>query len=149
MKILKTLAPLYYTAQENSPKLEKIMHQLLALMVYDNVHDRQPNLETLMYFQEWLKDSYYHRKSALETALLLRKYFRKKRELETLQDAGTRFWYRQKLGYQLYRLRIRHISVSDVLNYSCYLFVSHKCGSQEDFFEFLRDVLRNPGLYFE
>lgn len=149
MKTLKTLAPLYYTAQENSQKLEKIMHQMLALMIYDNVHDLRPDLEALMYFQEWLKNRYYHRKSALKTALLLRKYFRKKNELETLQYAGVRFWYRQKLYYQIYRLKTRHISVDDVLNYSCYLFVSHKCGSQDDFFEFLKDILKNSKHYFE
>lgn len=149
MKMFKTLAPLYYTAQADSPRLEKIMHQALALMIYDNVQNHRPNLNMLMYFQEWLKDRYYHRKSALQTALLLRKYFRQKRELETLQSAGIRFWQRQKLGYRLYRLEHQYISVSDVLNYSCYLFVGCRCGSQEDFFEFLKDILLNPDLYFE
>lgn len=149
MNVFKTLTPLYYTVQENPQKLEKIMHQSLALMIYDDIQTHQPNLNILMYVQEWLKDGYYHRKSAIQTALLLRKYFRMKKELEKLRLDEKSFWQRQKLGFQLYCLRHQYVSVNDVLNYSCYLFIGYGCGNQEEFIAYLKDILRHPDFYFK
>ena len=149
MNNFKTLSPLYYTAQGNPQRLGRIMHQALALMVYKNIKKHQPDLKMIMYFNDWLDDHYYHRKSAIQTALFLRKYFRLQKELDALKSQQTSFWRRQRLGYELFCLEHRYISVSDVLNYSCYLFVKYKYGTQEQFFAFLDDVLQKPDLYFE
>lgn len=148
MDAFKTLIPLYLTAREFPQKLEKNMHQALALMIYKDIKRHKLELENYMYFREWLIGRYYHRKSAILTAMKIRQYNRMKEEYRQHKIDQSRFWRRVELQYLLYRLTHGGISVNDILNYACYLFMSSKCGNQEDFFAFLEDIEKNPELYF-
>lgn len=149
MDAFETLIPLYLTARECPQKLEKNMHQALALMIHKDVNQHKLNLENYMYFREWLNSRYYHRKSAIQTALKIRQYYRMKDEYRQHNIDHCRFWRRIVLQYRIYSITHGNISVSDILNYACYLFMNCKCGSKEDFFAFLENIEQKPGLYFK
>lgn len=149
MKTLKALEILYLADLHKSDNMKVILHQTLAQLMFKDIRKQKHNLTNLMYFQAWFDDSYYYRRSAILSALFIRKYLRRQEELNMLRAQHTGFWRRQRLRFKLWRLRHKFMSVYDIMHYACYLYTERCHGTFDEFFNLCKDVLRRPELYFE